>query len=345
MYRFKVYQVTLIVLLIAFFAGCSTPKPLAKPLWYTSPPKDYKNFYAVGSAKTLKKAKNRAVVLLRNNLINTLDVEFKKDTHPLSKISKSYLNKILKENTHFVKQLHLKGIKIEKSINFKGRFLVLISIEKKKLFKKVQKTSSKKFENIVNKYELLKDEIAIKRYGTIKSLLKEYAPLATSTQFKKNCISTYRAYKEFAFLKKLNDEYTGLQKRLSIYVLGDANSKVFTKYIKRAIKKEGIRISKIPTSKDALRLVIRSVTTDSQEYSFMKSSTLIKLNTYDVNKKKISFRQHTFIGKSRKSYKEAKDQSAIHLNGKIKRFGFYDFIGLLPPKFYKTKHEEITNIN
>ncbi len=328
MYMSKVYRFVFIAIVMAIFAGCSAPKPETKPLWYTSPPQDYQFFYATGSGETLKKAKNKAISSLRNQLITKLDAEFAKPLHPLGTISKINVSKILKENTKFIKSLPLRDIQIDKSTNFKGRFLVLIKMEKKSFFEKIEDISNPKFEAVVKKYESLQNEIAIKRFSGLNRLLQEYPILATYTQLKKTTLTTYRVTKEFAFLKKMNDEYNDLKKRLSFYLLSDGNSKVFAKYIKRAIKKEGLKISKTPSSKDSLKLIVKSVTTDSQEYSFMKSSTLIKLSTYDMNKKRISFRQHTFIGKSRKSHKEAKDQSAIHLNGKIKKLGFYDFIGL-----------------
>ncbi len=328
MYMNKIYRFVFVAILIAIFAGCSAPKPITKPLWYTSPPQDYQFFYATGSGETLKKAKNKAISSLRNQLNAKLDAEFTQANHPLGAISKTDLSKILKQNAKFIKSLPLRNIKIDKSTNFKGRFLVLIKMEKKRFFEKIEEISNPKFVAVRKQYESLQNEIAIKRFSGLNRLLKEYPILATYTQLKKNTVATYRATKEFSFLKKMNDEYNDLKARISFYILSDGNSQIFTRYIKRAIKKEGLQISKVPLSKDSLKLIIKSVSTDSQEYSFMKSSTLIKLTTYDMEKNKVSFRQHTFVGKSRKSYKEAKDQSAVYLNGKIKKFGLYDFIGL-----------------
>ena len=328
MYKNLFYKLFFIALLIGLFAGCSAPKPETKPAWFTSPPQDYKFFYAVGTGETQVKAKKRAIASLREQLKLKLDEGFEISSHPLGKIQKRDLAKIFKNNTHFTKSLRFKDIKLEKSMQYRGRFLVLISIKKEKLFHQIEKISKPKFEKLKAEYDALDKEIAIKKFAALKGMLKEYPSLATYTEFLKMTSSTYRAEEVFGFLKELKEQQKELRSTISFYVLSDANSQLFTKYIKRAIKKEGLLISRKPLSKNSLKLIVKSKTTEEQEYSFMKSSTLIKFNTYDINKNKIAFKQHTFVGKSRKNYKEAKEQAAIHLQAKINKLGLYQLLGL-----------------
>ena len=64
------------------------------------------------------------------------------------------------------------------------------------------------------------------------------------------------------------------------------------------------------------------------KYTFMVSKNLVKFTTYDDNKNKVAFRQHTFVGKSRKNHRDAKNQTAINLKSKIRKLGIFNFIGV-----------------
>jgi len=77
------YKNILLVLIIAFIAGCSKPKPETIPSWYTNIPTDYKLLYAVGVSDNVNKAKKLALVSLRDTLNKNIDKEFKKKNYVL----------------------------------------------------------------------------------------------------------------------------------------------------------------------------------------------------------------------------------------------------------------------
>ncbi len=319
------YKNIIISLIIAIFAGCSAPKPDTKPNWYLVPPKDFNNFYAVGSGADISGAKNRAIASLRENFTTELNSEFKKQNHILDD---ALLTEIFKSNEYISMKLSFKNIKVEKSTKFQGETLILISIPRVGIFEQLKRMSDMKFQNVEDAYKKSENDIAIKKYIVLKPLLEEYPSLASYAAFKEYSISTYRADKEFYFLKNLRQELKELKEKISFYVLSDANSIAFTNSIKSAIKSEGLTVQSTPLSHASLKLIITSTTTDTQDYSFNKSSNLVKYNTYDINKNEVAFRQHTFIGKSRKSYSDGKRQSAVQAASKINKLGIFDFIGL-----------------
>ncbi len=324
----NLYKHIVIALIIAIFAGCSAPKPQTKPLWFTNPPKDFKCYYEVGEANSLSKAKNIAVFALRNKLNKELNNNFASADHPLSHINTQRKSEILAQNEHLSKTLPMHGLRIINSEVYKGKTLVLICLPKKELFEYLQKRSKEKFENAKRSFSNAQNLIAIKKFIAVKPLLKNYASIASFAQLKQNTLSTYSASAEFRYLKDLNDTYEKLKKSISFYVVGDANSRIFTQVIKQSIKEEGLTISKIPVSSNSLKLIVSSRTTNSQDYSFNKSSSLVQFTTYDMQKRKIAFKQHTFVGKSRKSYADAKEQAALHMYAKAKKFGVFQFLGL-----------------
>ncbi len=324
----SLYKSIVIALIIAFFAGCSAPKPQTKPLWFTHPPKDFRCYYSVGEANSANKAKNIALFALRNKLNKELNENFLSADHPLAQIDQHRKNEIIAHNEHLTKTFPARGIKVVNSEVYKGKTLVLICLPKKELFEYLQKRSKATFEDDKKIFENSQKLIAIKQFMAIKPLLKDYANIASFAQLKHNTLSSYEVSAEFRYLKNLNDTYEKLKKSISFYVLGDANSRIFTQVIKQSIQEEGLSISKTPLSKDSLKLIVSSNTTNSQDYSFNKSSSLVHFRTYDMQKKQIAFKQHTFVGKSRKSYADAKEQAALHMYAKTKKFGVFQFLGL-----------------
>ncbi len=322
------YKNIIISIIIAIFAGCSAPKPDTKPNWYLFPEKDFNNFYAVGSGADINDAQNRAVASLRENLYTELNAEFKKPNHRLGEVDNAVLSEIFKFNEYISMKLSLKNVKVEKFTKFQGETLVLISIPRVDIFNQLKRMSYMKFQNVQDAYEKSENSMAITKYIVLRPLLQEYPSLASYAAFKEYSISTYSADKEFNFLKKIRQEYKDLKEKISFYVLSDANSIAFAQSIKSAIENEGLTVQSTPLSQDSLKLIITSTTTDTQDYSFNKSSNLVKYNTYDINKNEVAFKQHTFIGKSRKSYSDGKKQSVVQATSKINKLGIFSFIGL-----------------
>ena len=322
------YKNILLAIIIALFTGCGAPKPPQKPAWFSSPPKDFNLYYAVASASTHAKAKNLAIISLREQLRSDLDLSFKSNTHALNLKQKSKLSQILKVNAHTSKIISVRGVKTQKTAEFKGENLILISVPKKELFDSLSTLADEKFNKAKSKYESMYNRVAIERYATLKNIMLEYPEIASNTQFKANIISTYSPNDEFAFLNTLESDYKKLKKDVSVYILSDGNSLPFIKSVRAAIIKEGLTISKSPVSKDSVKLLVTSKTTDDEEYTFKRSKSLVKFSTYNMEREKIKFKQHTFIGKSKKNHKEAKAQSAIHLKAKIKKEGIFNFIGI-----------------
>ena len=326
------YKTLLVALLIAFFAGCSAPKPKTPPTWYTSPPQDFNYFYAVGAADEEIKARNIAILSLRELLAKEMITAFNDPNHKLGALQKSEQAQLAQSAKHLANTISMRNVELEKSEQYDGYTLVLVKIARKGIFDAMQKASSNKFDTLQEKYKDLQTKKAIEQYSELATLLDEYNTLATYAQLKESSISTYRADKEFLLLKSIKERYETLRSSISFYVLSDANSIAFIQTIKDAITKTGLEISKKPKSKEALTLLMTSQTEQSMDYSFMKSKSLIQFKVYDVEKNEIASRQHTVIGKSRKDYLDAKIQSAKSLQGVIHKIGVFDTLGLKDKK-------------
>ncbi len=322
------YKYLITAIIIALFAGCSAPRPKTAPSWYTTVPKDFNFIYATASSSDDLKAKKQAVAKLRSQINEELDNAFVKKTTKLVIESSQDITPILKANEYVANTLSMRAVIIAKKALFQGEHLVLVKLSRKTLFNALSRRLNKKLPLNIKAFKNTQGQIAIKRYIVISELMKNYVKFASLIQAKQVALASYSTYDEFAYLSELSNAYKKLKKNITISVLSDVNSREFTPAVKNAFRANGLLLSSQANSKDAVKLLITSKTEQTQNYSFNQSKSLVKFTTYDINKKQIAFKQHTFIGKSRKNFKEAKQQSAIHLKNKIRTVGIFHFLGL-----------------
>jgi len=326
------YRNIFLVILIIFMAGCSSSK--VKPsttntqaAWYLNPPQDEKLFYSVAIADTVKKAKKIAIVNMRNNLAKEINKRFATTNNELSFNDEKLLQKIQNNNLEIAMRLSLNRVRLEKTQTYYGRELVLLSIPKQDLFNKIKMISNIKLGRAKQADKRALNKTSIDRFIALKVAMSEYSTLVCLAEYKKFLLSSYDSSAEFEFLHKIKNEYDYLKNNITFYILTDANSKIFAKAILYMIKSEGLHVENELKTKDSFEILVTSTTQESQVYAFNQSKVLVKLTTFDNNKNKIKFRQHTVIGKSKRSYVEAKKQASRHFNYKIKKLGLFDFLG------------------
>lgn len=322
------YKNILLTIIIAIITGCSAPKPQNPPIWYTNVPTDEKLFYAVGSSDTIESAAKNAITSMRERLNSNINDLIKAPTHRLQPLDKTMLEDIFIQSIDISKKLSLKNVKIDKSQEFNGEKLVLISIPKATLFERLKAISEAQYLRTKQEFDMTKNAAILKRFVILDSLMQKFSNIASLAQYKEFLLSTYNPNSEFEFLKSMKTEYENLKSSINIYVLTDSNSRIFSSFIKNSLNEKGLSTKNDFDSEISLKLLITSTTEESQEYSFNKSKSLVKFTIFDKNKKLLSLRQHTFIGKSRKDYQDAKEQSALYLKSKVERLGIFDFIGI-----------------
>ncbi len=326
----NLYKYILVLSSIFFLFGCSsaTPKLQSKPLWVNNLPKNNDYFYAVASANSYTKAKNIAIFSLRKRFKKTLDKKFLSTKHPLTNINRQLQQKILKENEKLTKKFPMRGLRVIDSQVYNNKTFILIALSKKILFEYLQQHSQTRFANDQKHLKQSTNLADIQKFIKIKPLLQNFAAIASYAQFKKLTFAQYDTTKEFNYLQELYQTYEYLRTSISFHLVSDAESVVFAQTLKNILIQENLPLNKHSSTKNSIQVFISSVATNSKEYEFSKVNILLKLSSYDIKKHKIAFKQHTFVGRSRRGFQDAKQQAVEHMSSKIKRFRVFDFLGL-----------------
>jgi hypothetical protein len=313
------------LLIFLLFSACSKPKPVVIPSWYTNPPVDKVYIYDTQSSDISFEAANKsAVVDIRQSL--ALHVEQTLKNNKILKIDEKQKSQILRHIVEISNRISMNRVKILKSKNINNKYIILSGIKKQTVYEKIAPILDVKLHRCIELSKKADSQKDIQKLLFLESAMNEYDKLISLLSYKEYLLDI-NLDDEYRFLSKLKKDYEKLKNSINIYVLSDINSKEFAKFLKDALSEDGLSVKNTLQYTRPFKLLITSKTQNSDVYEFKQSKTLLKLTLLDKNKNKVVFRQHTFIGKSKKSYKDAKKQAVEYMKYKMKKLGVFNFMG------------------
>jgi hypothetical protein len=325
----RYFFITLLLILSIFFIGCNssnTPIVLVKehkvqnlPSWYLSAPNNNQDFlYGIGAALTLSQAKNEAL----NSLASRLFISISSNTHSI-KSSDSFENYSSINNQEIfleVEKIDLLNSKIEKSIKVNDEYFVLLSIDRKKLFKEyffkldiIDRKISQFYDKAIN----LSNIFTISYSKEILDLIDE-ALLLT----KKLSVINEDFNKSQYNLKynKIKFDLLNLRKNIKLKI----KSNHFLKSFKSYISKNNILLSN--KNFDAIVSSFENI-----NYSKYNNWFIAKCNISVeilVNAEVLSTNNFTIIGRSTHSNFQALENAKKSLEKKLLNIDINNFLGI-----------------
>jgi hypothetical protein len=325
----RYFFITLLLILSIFFIGCNssnTPIVLVKehkvqnlPSWYLSAPNNNQDFlYGIGAALTLSQAKNEAL----NSLASRLFISISSNTHSI-KSSDSFENYSSINNQEIfleVEKIDLLNSKIEKSIKVNDEYFVLLSIDRKKLFKEYffkLDTIDRKISQFYDKAINLSNIFTISYSKEILDLIDE-AFLLT----KKLSVINENFNKSQYDLKyhKIKFDLLNLRKNIKLKI----KSNHFLKSFKSYISKNNILLSN--KNFDAIVSSFENI-----NYSKYNNWFIAKCNISVeilVNAEVLSTNNFTIIGRSTHSNFQALENAKKSLEKKLLNIDINNFLGI-----------------
>jgi hypothetical protein len=325
----RYFFITLLLILSIFFIGCNssnTPIVLVKehkvqnlPSWYLSAPNNNQDFlYGIGAASTLSQAKNEAL----NSLASRLFISVSSNTNSIknSDSSENYSNINNQEIFLEVEKIDLLNSKIEKSIKVNDEYFVLLSIDRKKLFKEYffkLDTIDRKISQFYDKAINLSNIFTISYSKEILDLIDE-AFLLT----KKLSVINENFNKSQYDLKyhKIKFDLLNLRKNIKLKI----KSNHFLKSFKSYISKNNILLSN--ENFDAIASSFENI-----NYSKYNNWFIAKCNISVeilVNAEVLSTNNFTIIGRSTHSNFQALENAKKSLEKKLLNIDINNFLGI-----------------
>jgi hypothetical protein len=257
----------LIFLLFLLLISCADKnKNIEKlPSWYLNPPKSKSAFYASGSGAT----KKDAVLNALSSFIATKGVEVASEIDIKKSdfgggIYSSELNYKLKSKTYKIK---ISNYEIEKVDVVKNRVLVLVKIDKERLFESLKREFETQFGFQKEKFKLITEENPFFQYLKLKKFIKNLESDFVYLNFLHSINPDFNRQKYVKWINAVKLYYLKLKNSIKIEVVSD-NMEV-KKDIEKYLTDNGIKISK---SDLVLKITV-----------FKKNSDkIIKLSVYKV---------------------------------------------------------------
>ncbi len=326
---FKNLLFTLLILLIA---GCSTKKMQDRaPFWYTNPPSDYKFIYSTAASKTPQSARNVAVLSINTTLNTKVTDALNSTTSPLHVRSEKERQELAQSSSKIVNKIVFHGIQTINTARFHSEQLILIRVSRDMIFQEQKSKLDALYIPIKKKFEAPQTLTPLQEYATLKPLYSRLNDIAVLAQLLTIITPGYDSNEYFAFVNQLRKRTDDLKSSIALRILGDLNSLGLVKPVEEALSKEGLYLTRKLDREENYNIFLTTNAQKQMDYQFYKVTLTLKSIIATQDKHIISTKMHTFIGKSRKSYADAKLQAESGLNSAIKLSGIFDFFGLNSP--------------
>ncbi|WP_345980218.1 hypothetical protein [Sulfurimonas sp. HSL3-2] len=321
---------TLIYLILALvITGCGLKKMEDRPpLWYTNPPKDTTFIYSTASSKTMQSARNIAVLSINRDLNTKVMELFKSSNSPLEIKNELEYKNLMQTSMKVVNSIVFHGIKTINSAQFHSQQLILISVSREMIFQEEKKKLDAIYEPLKKELETIDTLTPIEQYAVLKPVTSKLDEIAVLAALLQTVSTGYDANEYFAFVNNTKEMIEKIDDSTALRVLGDFNSLRLVRYIEGGLSNESLLVNKTLEKKNSYNIFIMTTVDEKMDYQFYKTTLGVKTIVATKEKKIISEKMHTFIGKSRKSNNDARLQAESSVEKTIRSFGIFDFLGL-----------------
>jgi len=228
--------------LIVFFIflGCSVKqeKRPSLPNWYLNPPKSSEYVYETGSGNS----KKEAVLNALSNFVASLNVKIssefslKKEAFSGALYSKSTQYKLKAE----VSKIEISNYEVVKVYPYFDKILVLVKIDKKKLFENLKTKLDMRFKEYKKRFEKIRQKNSLSQFIELKKLEKSLKDEIVYLNFLKSLNPSFNQKPYFNFIEEVNNYLNGLKVSVKI-VSASFEAK---EDIKRYLSSKGVYVDK-----------------------------------------------------------------------------------------------------
>lgn len=318
------------IFLVLAITGCSVKKVEDRlPLWYTNPPKDYNFIYSTATSKTLQSAHNIAILSINKDLNSKIIESLTSSNTPLHLKDETDKQNIVKTSSLITKKLVFHGVRTLNSTLYHSQELILISVLREAVFEDEKSKLDTLYLPLKKEFKTLDAYTPLEQYVKIDQIKPKLYEIAVRAELLQIISNGYDASEYFAFFNSLRDRFLDIKKSLDIRVLGDYNSLPFVKPVEDGLRGSELEVTKDLKRANSYHIFLTAKIKKKMDYQFYKVTLTAKIIIATKDKKIISTKLHTFVGKSRKSYKDAQLQAESGFMKSIKYFGVFNFLGLI----------------
>jgi hypothetical protein len=247
---------------VLLFLGCAGNKQPKIPSWYLKP---LGEDYATGSGYTKKEAVFNAL----SNFVAKYGVGI---SSSLDINKKNYSGGLYLKNSAYslkaeVSKIEISDYRVVKVYPYKYRFLVLVKVDKKRLFNRLKSSLDERFKGYKEQFLAIKKENSIKQLIDLKNLLKELEKEKRYIKFLKALNPSFNQKPYMDFIEDVKQQFIKLKHCVKIEI--ECNNFAIKKDIEKYLNEHDIKVSKSP-----LKLKVKVIKKSSKG--------IINLDVYNI---------------------------------------------------------------
>ena len=251
-----------LLFVVLLFLGCAGNKQPKIPSWYLKP---LGEDYATGSGYTKKEAVFNAL----SNFVAKYGVGI---SSSLNINKKNYSGGLYLKNSAYslkaeVSKIEISDYRVVKVYPYKEKFLVLVKVDKKKLFNKLKFSLDERFKGYKEQLEAIKKENSIKQLIDLKKLFKELKKEKRYIQFLKALNPFFNQKPYMDFIENVKQQLIKLKHCVKIEI--ECENFAVKKDIEKYLNEHNIKVSKSP-----LKLKVKVIKKSSKG--------IINLDVYNI---------------------------------------------------------------
>ena len=321
------------LLFIVIFAGCgggSAPKPQSYPQWYLNPPQSNgATLYGVGSGPDLPSAKNEALSAISANLSVTVQSQFKKSDHSIrTNNSEQTLQDVLNTVQADTKALTFSNVNVEQNSVLNDKVLILVSVDRAQLFNDQKHRLDTKTSALKTELKNAEALSSIERFIIFKKVRAEHVGIASGAELLAAIKPGFDNSAYLDFTAANDSQFDSLKHGMKLHIKSDADTKLFVAPVIDALTEEGIKVEQSQSSGKSVVIELAASTQQDTLYGYKIEKLRLSATTKTASGKTVASKQHTFSGKSRYDYTQARHQSVAKFKKKIAQDGIFTVLGL-----------------
>ncbi|RBQ26678.1 MULTISPECIES: LPP20 family lipoprotein [Arcobacteraceae] len=297
------------LIFIFIFIGCTNKVDILKenlqyPNWYINPPQNTDiNLYGVGMGFS----HNEAIQNSLENLSSRLLVTISADTTISSKSYRDFREYTQKTITQDIKseieKLSLQNYIIENSSSFDRQIIVLVSVNKSRLFDSLKD----EIDFLYKEFDLLKSQSidSLILYIKYKKLLEDFYKNYNKAQILSSYFNDNDKY--IKVIKELKKLESNLQNDIEFFINSDNNSKKFEDTFKDILVRKGFKVVELGVkNQNIYELNLSSKSSESKSYDFYIIENILNIKIINIKNNQILGNTIQLKGASSNNFDDAR---------------------------------------
>ncbi|WP_419677485.1 LPP20 family lipoprotein [Aliarcobacter lanthieri] len=299
----------LIFIIMFIFIGCTnkvdiTKENLQYPNWYMTPPQNTDiNLYGVGMGFSHNEAIQNALENLSSRLLVTISSDITISSKSYRDFREYTQKTVTQDIKSEIEKLSLQNYIIEDSSLFDRQIIVLVSINKSKLFDSLKK----EIDFLYKEFYLLKSQSidSLILYIKYKKLLEIFYKNYNKAQILSSFLNDNDKY--IKVIEELKILESNLQNDMEFFISSDNNSKKFEDTLKDILVREGFKVVEANIkNKNIYELNLSSKSSESKSYGLYIIENILNIKIINSKNNQILSNTIQLKGASSNNFDDAR---------------------------------------